>query len=90
MCAVIKKSHCQNSNVIFTKDSLESTTSQDTDLSPDGLGGRQLPNRIRRLRPRHIKFEPNMWFYGNNPWSFNSRCPSSKRFDVTDLDPDSR
>ena len=73
------------------KDSVESSTSQESQgQEQDGLGGKQLPNRIRRLRSRHIKFDPKLWFYGHNPWSFNSRCPSSKRFDVSDLDPDSR
>ena len=75
------------------KDSVESSTSQEShgqDGQDGTLGGRQLPNRIRRLRSRHIKFDPKLWFYGHNPWSFNSRCPSSKRFDVSDLDPESR
>ena len=51
----------------------------------------QLPNKIRRLRSRHAKLDrAKLWFYGANPWSFNSRCSNSKRFDVNDLDDEAR
>lgn len=46
----------------------------------------QVPNRIRRLRTRHIQRPKNLWFTGSVDKSFNSRC--SKRFETKDLEED--
>ena len=46
----------------------------------------QVPNRIRRLRSRHIKAPKNLWFTGSVDKSFNSKA--SKRFDTKDLEED--
>ena len=51
----------------------------------------QIPNRIRRLRVRHVPLANKLWFTSSNSnLSFNSRCPSSYRFDRTNLDEQSR
>ncbi len=46
----------------------------------------QVPNRIRRLRSRHVQPPKNLWFIGSVDKSFNSRC--SKRFQTKDLQQD--
>ena len=50
----------------------------------------QIPNRIRRLRSRHVPLANKLWFTASSNFSFNSRCPSSSRFDRRDLDEKSR
>ena len=50
----------------------------------------QIPNRIRRLRSRHVPLGGKLWFTASNSFSFNSRCPSSYKFDRTKLDENSR
>ena len=50
----------------------------------------QIPNRIRRLRSRHVQLDSKVWFTASNNVSFNSRCPASFRFDRTNLDENSR
>ena len=64
---------------------------------PDDINGnrslwraQQIPNRIRRLRSRHIPLDGKLWLTASNSYSFNSRCPSSYRFDRKELDEDSR
>ena len=46
----------------------------------------QVPNRIRRLRSKHVQPSKNLWFTGSHNKSFNSRC--SKRFETKDLEED--
>ena len=65
--------------------------------TPDDINGnrslwraQQIPNRIRRLRSRHIPLDGKLWLTASNSYSFNSRCPSSYRFDRKELDEDSR
>ena len=50
----------------------------------------QIPNRIRRLRSRIGSSSSKLWLTASTPFSFNSRCPSSFRFDRKNLDEDSR
>ena len=63
---------------------------------PDVNGNRvlwraqQIPNRIRRLRSRHVPLGDKLWFNASNSLSFNSRCPSAFRFDRKNLDEDAR
>lgn len=46
----------------------------------------QVPNRIRRLRSKHVQSPKNLWFIGSLDKSFNSRC--SKRFETKNLEQD--
>jgi hypothetical protein len=50
----------------------------------------QIPNRIRRLRSRHVPLGGKLWFPASNTSTFNSRCPSSFRFDRKNVDEDAR